>query len=395
MAAEQDEGRLNPIPGIRVGVAASGVGYEGRPDLLLAAFDEGATVAGVLTTSRMAAAPVRWTRARLLGNNAPRGLVVNAGNANCYTGARGEANVRETADHAAVLIGCQPEEVYVASTGTIGKPLDMPLLCEGLGLAWRASGDAGWAEAARAIMTTDKFPKSAVRDTEIGGEQVRLQGITKGSTMIAPHMATTLSFLFTDARIPAPALQAALGPAVADTYNRMSVDNTQSTNDTILLFASGANQDHAPVRDAADPILAAFRESVRDFLDELSRRILDDGRGENALIEICVKGAESRDAACRVGRCIAESHLIRSTIGKGHMFQIGRIVACVGMAGEKVDPDRFTLAIDGRDMAREGRFPEGPRIDIGACIRDGVIRIEVGLGMGDGEATTRAVARPE
>lgn len=386
---------LYPLQGMRIGVAASGVGYEGRPDLLFAAFDEGATVAGVLTTSRLAAAPVRWTRARLLGNSAPRGLVVNAGNANSHTGARGEADVRETAEHAAALIGCRPEEIFIASTGTIGKALDMPLLREGLGVAWRNAGDAGWAEAAHTIMTTDSFPKAAVSDTEIGGDPVRLQGMTKGSTMIAPHMATTLSFLFADARIPSDMLQTALGDAVEDTYNRITVDNTQSTNDTILLFATGANDDHAPVRDAADPIFAMFRESLRGLLDTLSRKILDDGRGDNALIEICITGAETRDAASRVGRCIAESHLIRSTIGKGRMFQLGRIVACIGMAGEKVDPDRLTLAIAGREMAVGDHFPEGPRIDIGACIRDGVVRIEVGLGMGDGAATTRAVARPE
>jgi glutamate N-acetyltransferase/amino-acid N-acetyltransferase len=367
MAGAKDVGGLRPIAGMRLAVAPSGVGYEGRPDLLLAAFDEGATVAGVLTTSRMAAAPVRWTRARLLGNAAPRGLVVNAGNANCYTGAQGEADVRQTA----------------------------ALLCEGLGVAHRKLGDAGWAEAAAAIMTTDRFPKAAGGDTRIGDTVVRLQGITKGSTMIAPHMATTLSFLFTDARIPAPVLQAALTDAADETYNRMSVDNTQSTNDTILVFATGGAAGHPAVEDVDDPVFAAFRAALHGLLDSLSRCILDDGRGTNPLIEICVTGADTRDAARQVGRCIAESHLIRSTVGAGKPFQLGRIVASVGMAGEKVDPDRFTLALGGAVLGRGSEFPGGPRVDLDPNIRDGVLRIDVDLGIGDGTATTRAVARPE
>lgn len=395
MAEAKDAGGLRPIAGMRIAVAPSGVGYEGRPDLLLAAFDEGATVAGVLTTSRMAAAPVRWTRARLLGNAAPRGLVVNAGNANCYTGAQGEADVRQTAAHAAALTGCRPEEIFIASTGSIGKPLDMPLLCEGLGIAHRKLGDDAWAEAAAAIMTTDRFPKAAGGDTRIGDTVVRLQGITKGSTMIAPHMATTLSFLFTDARIPAPVLQAALTDAADETYNRMSVDNTQSTNDTILIFATGAAAGHPAVEDAGDPVFAAFRAALHGLLDNLSRCILDDGRGTNPLIEICVTGADTRDAARQVGRCIAESHLIRSTVGAGKPFQLGRIVASVGMAGEKFDPDRFTLALGGAVLGRGSEFPGGPRVDLGPYIRDGVLRIDVDLGIGDGTATTRAVARPE
>lgn len=395
MAERNVASALRPIAGMRIAAAPSGVGYEGRPDLMLAAFDDGASAAGVLTTSRMAAAPVRWTRARLLGNAAPRGLVVNAGNANCFTGARGEADVRLTAAHAAELIGCGPEEIFVASTGTIGKALDMALLCEGLDVAHRRLRDDAWPEAAAAIMTTDGFPKAAGMDTEIGGAPVRLQGIAKGSTMIAPHMATTLSFLFTDARVPGSVLQAALAEAVEETYNRMSVDNTQSTNDTILVFATGANSRHPAVAEADDPNIAEFRMALYALLDGLGRQILDDGRGGNALIEICVTGADTREAACRVGRCIAESHLVRSTIGEGKLFQLGRIVACVGMAGEKVDPDRFTLALGGAELARGGEFPSGPRVEIGRFIRDGVLRIEVDLGIGGGAATTRAVARPD
>jgi len=254
--------QLRAVAGVRIGVASSGVGYRGRSDLLLAAFSGGTTVAGVLTTSRMAAAPVRWTRARLLGNSPPCGLVVNAGNANCYTGAAGETNVRSTAEHAAALLGCRPDEIYVASTGTIGKQLDMPLLREGLGMAQRDLCDDGWEAAAAAIMTTDGFPKAAATDTEIGGVGIRLQGITKGSTMIAPHMATTLSFLFTDARITGAALHAALTEATDATFNRISVDNTQSTNDTILIFATGAAEQHSTISDATDPAFAAFRQSL-------------------------------------------------------------------------------------------------------------------------------------
>jgi glutamate N-acetyltransferase/amino-acid N-acetyltransferase len=344
-------GALKPVAGVRVGAAASGIGYPGRPDLLLAAFGEGATVAGVLTSSTTAAAPLRWTRERLARGDAPRGLVVNAGNANCFTGAAGMRAVEETAAHAARLLGCRPEQVYIASTGKIGVPIDMAKMRAGLEAAHGALARNDWTEAARAIMTTDRFPKAIAATAEIGGAAVTLQGISKGNMMIAPSMATTLSFLFTDARLPADAMRPALADAAADTYNMMSVDTTQSTNDTLLLFATGTGGAGTDLRD--------FRAKLNAILAHLSQRILEDARRDGVLVRIHVSGAESPAAARHIACQVRDSIMVRKMAGQGDKLVLGRIIASVGMSTEKVDQDRLRLAIGGRTVSRDGGFTDG------------------------------------
>jgi len=381
---------LQPLAGMRLATAAIGDAYGGRPNLLLATFEPGTAVAGMLTRSTTAAAPVRWTRARLAEGAAPRALLVNAGNANCFTGAAGEAAVRHVAARAAEIAGCAPEEVYLASTGRIGQPLDLDAYDTALARAAAELAENRWDQVAQAIMTTDRFPKAATRQLRIGETAVRLQGVTKGNTMIAPHMATTLSFLFTDARLPAAVLQPLLAAATAATFDRISVDNTQSTNDTILLFATGTTP--IPAAAAADPALPDFREALRGLLVELSGLIIEDGRGQGVIMRITVAGAASEAAAARMARAIADSYLVRRDISGRRDLMLGRIIAALDMAEEQVDQERMTLALGGEALALQGSVIGAATLDPSPYIRDDRIEIEIDVAVGDGRATVLSVA---
>ncbi len=365
---------------------------QGRPDLLLAAFDEGTTVAGVLTSSTTAAAPLRWTRERLAKGDAPRGLVVNAGNANCFTGAAGMRVVEETAAHAARLLGCRPEQIYIASTGKIGVPIDMAKMQAGLDAAHDALVRNDWDTAARAIMTTDRFPKALALAPEIGGTAVTLQGISKGNMMIAPSMATTLSFLFTDARLPGKAMHPALAAAAAGTYNMISVDTTQSTNDTMLLFATGAGPKHAGVDGGGDgAALRDFRAKLETLLGHLSQQILEDGRRDGILVRIHVRGAATPDAARHIACQVRDSRMVQKMAAAGEKLVLGRIIASVGMSTETVDQDRLTLAIGGRTVSRDGGFTDGFEVPKSGYMSADRLDIEIDVGVGDGEATAYTV----
>ena len=230
---------MPPVAGVRLATGAAGIKYKGRTDVLLALFDKGTAVAGVLTRSKCPSAPVEWCRAKLKGGKA-RALVVNSGNANAFTGKTGRAAVAFTADLAGKAADCRPAEVFLASTGVIGEPLPAERfggVMEGLA---RKAAPAAWSDAARAIMTTDTFPKVATATAKLGNATVTINGIAKGAGMIAPDMATMLAFVATDAPITAPALQALLARGVADSFNAVTVDGDTSTSDTLLAFATGA-----------------------------------------------------------------------------------------------------------------------------------------------------------
>ncbi|HKH95287.1 MAG TPA: bifunctional ornithine acetyltransferase/N-acetylglutamate synthase, partial [Beijerinckiaceae bacterium] len=230
---------LPAIAGVRLATAEAGIRYEGRTDVLYVALDEGTRAAGVFTRSKCPSAPVDWCR-ESLGQGRARALVVNSGNANAFTGMKGRDAVALTAKIAAQAAGCEPAQVFLASTGVIGEPLDGSRF-EGVlaDCARRATPD-GWLPAARAIMTTDTFPKVATRTAEVGGITVTLNGMAKGAGMIAPDMATMLSFVFTDAPIAPAVLQSLLKQGVADTFNAVTIDGDTSTSDTLLAFATGA-----------------------------------------------------------------------------------------------------------------------------------------------------------
>src|SRR3954451_16712312 len=271
---------LPPIAGVRLATAEAGIRYKGRTDVLYVALDEGTAVAGVFTRSKCPSAPVDWCRDHLERGQA-RALVVNSGNANAFTGLKGREAVRLTADIAARAAACAPEAVLIASTGVIGEPLAAEKF-EGVlaDCAARAQPDL-WLEAARAIMTTDTFPKVATRTARLWGATGTLNGFAQGDGMIAPDMATMLAFVFTDAPVAAPALQALLARGAEKSFNCVTVDGDTSTSDTLLLFATGAAARHgAPAIPAADDErLAPFRNALDDLLIDLAQQVARDGEG--------------------------------------------------------------------------------------------------------------------
>ena len=374
---------LPPIAGVRLGAAAAGIRYAGRDDVVMAELAPGTTVAGVFTRNRCPGAPVDWCRTMLAGGVA-RGLVVNAGNANVFTGRAGREAVERTAAAAAALLDCPAAQIFLASTGVIGERLPYPRLTAalpGLHAVLRADG---WEAAARGIMTTDTFPKAATRTARIGGTEVRITGIAKGSGMIAPDMATMLCFVFTDAAIPAPLMQAALLSGVEATFNCTTVDSDTSTSDTVLLFATGQAR-HAAVTDAA--ALGDFTAQLHAVLGDLALAVVRDGEGAQHLIRIDVSGAVSAASARRVALAIANAPLVKTAIAGGDA-NWGRIVMAVGKAGEPADRDRLGIAIGGTWMARDGSVVPGyDEAPVVAHMREREIAIAVDLGLGDGRGT--------
>ena len=373
---------LPTIAGVRLGAAAAGIRYKGRTDLVMAEFAPGTQVAGVFTRNLCPGAPVDWCRAALSGGVA-RALVVNAGNANVFTGRAGAEACRHTAEAAATLAGCEPGAVFVASTGVIGEQLPCERITTALPALHAALDAGGWEAAARGIMTTDTFPKAVSVGFEIGGVALRLNGIAKGSGMVAPDMATMLCFIATDAGLPAAMLQSALTDGVATTFNCTTVDSDTSTSDTVLLFATGATAHPAPGE--ADE--AAFRAALRQVLHDLALLVVRDGEGAQKLVRIDVSGAVSAASAHRVGMAIANSPLVKTAIA-GEDANWGRIVMAVGKAGEPADRDRLSVGVGGVWMAREGTVVPGyDETPVVAHMKGREIDIQVDLGMGDGAAT--------
>ncbi|MBB4268139.1 bifunctional glutamate N-acetyltransferase/amino-acid acetyltransferase ArgJ [Roseospira visakhapatnamensis] len=374
-----------PVPGVRLATRACGVRYQGRTDVLLALFDPGTTVAGVLTQSVTRSAPVEWC-ARGLADGRARALVVNAGNANTFTGLRGTSSVENIATAAAATAGCAPGEVFVSSTGTIGEFLpDARITLPLPEMAAEARAD-GWVAAARAIMTTDTYPKTATAETHIGGVPVRLSGIAKGSGMIAPDMATMLAYVATDAALPADVLRALLGPAADASFNSITVDGDTSTSDTLLLFATG-QAGHAPVTGPDDPALAAFRTALNGLLLDLAHQVVRDGEGASRFVELRVTGAESDRAARRIGLAIGNSPLVKTAIA-GADANWGRIVMAVGKAGERADRDRLAIRIGGVPVCADGlAVPGYDEAPVAAHMKGRDILIEVDVGIGQGSAT--------
>ena len=376
---------MPPVAGVRMATAAAGIRYQGRTDVLLMEFAPGTAVAGVFTRNRCPGAPVDWCRAALPGGRA-RALVVNAGNSNVFTGQAGRDACLATAEATARLIGGKPKEVFLASTGVIGEPLPVDRLLAALpGLVRSLRADA-WQEAARAIMTTDTFPKAAVRTARIGGAEVTIAGIAKGSGMIAPDMATMLCFLATDAKIPPAALQAALKAGVDKSFNATTVDSDTSTSDTVLLFATGQAK-HPRVPAEGGPLLREFRAALADLLLDLALRVVRDGEGAQKLIRIDVSGAVTARSARKVGLAIANSPLVKTAIA-GEDANWGRIVMAVGKSGEPAERDRLSIAIGGVWVARAGAVVPGyDETPVVAHMKGREITIAVDLGLGPGKAT--------
>jgi glutamate N-acetyltransferase/amino-acid N-acetyltransferase len=374
---------LPPLAGVRLATGEAGIKYRNRADVLLAMLAPGTEVAGVLTKSKTAAAPVDWCRAQLKRGQA-RALVVNSGNANAFTGQAGMAGARAVADAASAVIGCKASDVFLASTGVIGEPLPAEKITRILGKVADDASASGWRAAAEAIMTTDTYPKLATATAMIDGVKVTLNGIAKGSGMIAPDMATMLAFVFTDASLPAAVLQECLNAGVGPSFNSITVDSDTSTSDTLLLFATGKGAKHGAVTKASDKRLTGFRRSLDALLLDLALAVVKDGEGAQKLIQVDVAGAESNDAARRVALSVANSPLVKTAIA-GNDANWGRVVMAVGKSGEAADRDRLKISFGNQVVAEKGA--RAPKYDEAAATkavtgRDVQIAVDLGLGKG-------------
>jgi len=374
---------MPPVDGVRLATAAAGIRYAGRTDVLLALLDPGTAVAGVFTRSKCPSAPVDWCRARVKGGGA-RALVVNSGNANAFTGKNGREATKLTAEITAMAAGCKPSDVFLASTGVIGEPLEAKKFDAVMDHLVANAAPGAWHEAAKAIMTTDTFPKGAAAMVRLGATPVTICGIAKGAGMIAPDMATMLSFIFTDAPIAPKVLQALLKQGVTDTFNAVTIDGDTSTSDTLLAFATGAaaKRGVTKIDKPTDPRLPAFRKAFDAVLANLAEQVARDGEGARKLVEILVEGATSKSSARKIALSIANSPLVKTAIA-GEDANWGRVVMAVGKAGEKADRDKLSIWFGGIRVAHKGeRDPAYDEAQVSAAMKRPEITLKVALGLG-------------
>jgi glutamate N-acetyltransferase/amino-acid N-acetyltransferase len=379
---------LPAIDGVRFATAEAGIRYKARTDVLLVALDEGTQAAGVFTRSKCPSAPVDWCRAALKGGTA-RGLVVNSGNANAFTGKTGADAVRLTAAIAARSLGCKPNDIVLASTGVIGEPLDATKFDGVIQECLDRAAPGPWLDAARAIMTTDTYPKVATATVRIGGVDVTINGIAKGAGMIAPDMATMLSFVFTDAPIAAHALHQMLTKFTQTSFNAITVDSDTSTSDSLILFATGkaAARGCPRIDSASDRRLGAFKRALQGLLRDLAHQIVKDGEGARHFVSVTVEGATSSVSAKRIAKSIADSPLVKTAIA-GEDANWGRIVAAVGKAGEPADRDRLAIFFGDTRVAVNGaRDAAYDEVKVSAYMKGEMIDITVDLGLGKGRFT--------
>jgi glutamate N-acetyltransferase / amino-acid N-acetyltransferase len=383
--APTDVPEMPEIAGVKLATAAAGIRYKGRTDVLLAMLDKDTAVAGVFTRSKCPSAPVEWCRARLKSGKA-RALVVNSGNANAFTGKTGKQSTALTAQIAAKAAGCSPNEIFLASTGVIGEPLDATKFNGVLDTLAGSAAATGWMDAARAIMTTDTFPKVATAKVKLGKATVTINGMAKGAGMIAPDMATMLSFIFTDAPIAPAALQSLLKNGVEDTFNAVTIDGDTSTSDTLLFFATGAAAANgAPkISRASDPRLKAFTKALQTVLADLAEQVARDGEGARKLVEIIVEGATTKASARKIAMSIANSPLVKTAIA-GEDANWGRVVMAVGKAGESANRDKLSISFNGIRVAKNGaRDPSYDEAEVSEAMKNPKIQIKVSLGLGKG-----------
>jgi glutamate N-acetyltransferase/amino-acid N-acetyltransferase len=386
--APKRQPKVPAVPGVRFATAEAGIRYKGRQDVWFALLDEGTQVAGVFTRSKCPSAPVDWCRENLSQGSA-RAVVVNSGNANAFTGLKGRDSVALTAKIAAKAAGCKPEEVFIASTGVIGEPLDATKFEGVLQDCAKRVADGPWIDAARAIMTTDTFPKALTRKAKIDGKEVVLAGIAKGAGMIAPDMATMLSFVFTDAPIAAPVLQALLSKGVKGSFNAVTVDSDTSTSDTLMLFATAkaAARGVPAITEIGDARLSGFKRALNSLLLELAHLVCKDGEGARKFVEVRVAGAASSRSAKRVALSIANSPLVKTAIA-GEDANWGRVVMAVGKAGEPADRDRLDISFGEIMVAQQGaRAPSYDEAAVSTYMQGEHIVITADLGLGRGKST--------
>ncbi|MEZ5667518.1 MAG: bifunctional glutamate N-acetyltransferase/amino-acid acetyltransferase ArgJ [Alphaproteobacteria bacterium] len=383
--APESMAELPPLAGVRLAAGSAGLRYSGRPDLTLAVFDPGTTVGGVFTRSLTCGVPIDWNRARIGGGQAGA-LVVNAGNANVMNGEIGKTTARATAEAAAQVAGCAVDQVFLASTGVIGEPFYPDKIVAGVHkLGAELSADA-FQTAAQAIMTTDTFAKRATRRVEIDGKPVTINGIAKGSGMIAPNMATMLAYIFTDAAVAPAALQQMTTFCAERSFNCVTVDGDTSTSDMCLVFATG-KAGNRPVQASRERRARAFFLALRDVMVELAQLVARDGEGAQKFITVTVTGAASRQAARRIALSIGNSPLVKTAIA-GSDANWGRIAMAVGKSGEKASREGLDIRIGGVPIAEDGGIVAGyDEAPVAAHLAGREIDIEVDVGVGRGMAT--------
>ncbi|MBN9460212.1 MAG: bifunctional glutamate N-acetyltransferase/amino-acid acetyltransferase ArgJ [Burkholderiales bacterium] len=379
--------RLRPVAGVDIATARAAIRKPGRRDVLVLRLNEGASVAGVFTTNRFCAAPVRVCREHLERSaGVIRALVVNTGCANAGTGAQGLADARRSCEEVARLLGCAPEQVLPFSTGVILEPLPMPRLLAGIAAAVAELGASDWLDAAEAIMTTDTLPKAVSREVTIGGRRVTVSGIAKGAGMIRPNMATMLGFIATDAALPQPLL-ARWAREVADlSFNRVTVDGDTSTNDSLVLAASGASG--VSLADEAAPGAAALKEAFVAVAQQLAQALVRDGEGATKFITVRIEQARSEEEAARIAYAIAHSPLVKTAFFASDP-NLGRILAAIGYAGvHDLDVERIELYLDDVHVAtRGGRHPDYREEDGQRVMKQPEIGVRVLLDRGSAATT--------
>jgi glutamate N-acetyltransferase / amino-acid N-acetyltransferase len=365
--------------GFSFSAVPAGFRYKGRSDLVLLFSDRPAVAAGVFTTNRFQAAPVLIARESVRGGKPLRGILVNAGQANACTGEQGIEQCRRTLEWVSGQVGCAPEELLPASTGVIGDQLVMERWREAVPMLSRALGRSTPMDAAKAIMTTDSFPKMAWRGVGTGRDRIRVLGMAKGAGMICPDMATMLAFLLCDGQVEQPFWRDCLARAVEVSFNAVTVDGDTSTNDCVLALANGASG----VR-AEGELAEQLARAVEEICRELAYFIIQDGEGGTKVVRITVGGAANDLEAERVARTVGHSPLVKTAMF-GRDPNWGRIVAALGRSGAEFDPDRVEVLLAGIPIFRSGRPVEMDRDAVFApYLRRGEVEIEIRLNAGDG-----------
>ncbi|AXC48545.1 bifunctional glutamate N-acetyltransferase/amino-acid acetyltransferase ArgJ [Paracoccus suum] len=380
---------LPVIDGAAFAAGAAGVKYKGRADVMLVSLAPGTTLAGAFTRSSTRAACILDAQAKLAAGGddaAGAAIVVNSGNANAFTGRLGESAVAEVTGAVAAALGVPGGRVLSSSTGVIGEPLPADRISEIVPALVSELSPGGIAAAARAIMTTDTFPKGAAAEVAVTGGRVRIAGIAKGSGMIAPDMATMLVYIFTDATLPAPVLQQMLSDNIDATFNAITVDSDTSTSDALVLAATGRAK-AAAITDAGSADGQAFSTALAGVMRDLAQQVVRDGEGATKFVEVRVTGAADVADAHRVAMSIANSPLVKTAIA-GEDANWGRVVAAVGKSGAKADRDRLAIGFGDMILARDGfRVPDYDEAAASAYMRQPELVLTVDLGLGDGART--------
>lgn len=378
---------IPPLAGVELSAKACGIRYKGRVDVALLSFAENSQIAGCFTRSKAPSVAVDLSRRHLqAGGGKVRAILVNSGNANAFTGKLGRVAAEACIQDTAKILGAKAPTIFMASTGVIGEPLPDAPIRKTLPALVKGLRPDHWRAAAEAIMTTDTFPKLASRQARIGDQLVTINGIAKGSGMIAPDMATMLAFLATDATLPAAVLQPLLQRATDRSFNCTTVDGDCSTSDSVYLAATGRGPKHPKITEAGDPKLREFRAQLDSLMIDLACQIVKDGEGAEKFITIDIAGAVSAKSAHRIGLSIANSPLVKTAIA-GEDANWGRIVMAVGKAGEPADRDRLSIAIGGTVIAEKGErrrgYDEAPVVE---HMKGRDIHLSVDLGLGKGKA---------